>query len=313
MANFFKKFLVFLGLFFVFLLGLSCGFLIKKNYFSDLKESNGRINFLILGLRDFQTKDGDLTDTIIFLSLSSQRSSPVIISLPRDLWVESLKAKINTAYHYGGTELMKKTVEEIIGQKIHYTVVVNFESFRQIVDALGGVTINVQRPFDDYRYPIAGKENDLCGGDKEFKCRYEHLHFDAGPQSMDGERALKFVRSRNAEGEEGTDFARSQRQQQLIFAIKQKVLSPKFYLNPGKVKTLVKIVQNNIITDIKPENYGSFFFLFTQTPWSRTKTIVLNENLLTHPKNHYSKQWVLLPKNGNWQEIQKFVQELLSE
>ena len=287
------------------------GYFIKKTYFAELKNQEGRINFLILGIRGFETNDADLTDTIIFISLDQKNKKAVLLSVPRDLWIEEIQAKINTAYHYGGFDLAKKTIAEVLGQEIDYMVVVNFESFGEIVNVLDGVMINVQRSFDDFRYPIAGKENDLCDGDKEYKCRYEHLHFDAGSQKMDGKTALKYIRSRNAEGEEGTDFARTARQQQLVLALKQKILTRNVYFNPSKVSRLFKVFQEYLVVDINRFEYGNLALLLARIDWNQMKVAALNGNLLTNPKNHYSKQWVLVPESGNWQGVHEFVSSLL--
>ena len=287
------------------------GYFIKKTYFAELKNQEGRINFLILGIRGFETNDADLTDTIIFISLDQKNKKAVLLSVPRDLWIEEIQAKINTAYHYGGFDLAKKTIAEVLGQEIDYMVVVNFESFGEIDNVLDGVMINVQRSFDDFRYPIAGKENDLCDGDKEYKCRYEHLHFDAGSQKMDGKTALKYIRSRNAEGEEGTDFARTARQQQLVLALKQKILTRNVYFNPSKVSRLFKVFQEYLVVDINRFEYGNLALLLARIDWNQMKVAALNGNLLLNPKSHYSKQWVLVPKSGDWQEVQAFIGELL--
>ena len=287
------------------------GYFIKKTYFAELKNQEGRINFLILGIRGFETNDADLTDTIIFISLDQKNKKAVLLSVPRDLWIEEIQAKINTAYHYGGFDLAKKTIAEVLGQEIDYMVVVNFESFGEIINVLDGVMINVQRSFDDFRYPIAGKENDLCDGDKEYKCRYESIHFDAGSQKMDGKTALKYIRSRNAEGEEGTDFARTARQQQLILSLKQKILTPGIYLNPDKISRLFKVFQEYLTVDINRWEYGNLALFLVKIDWNQVKIAALNGNLLLNPKSHYSKQWVLVPKSGDWQEVQAFIGELL--
>ncbi|MGB9637214.1 MAG: LCP family protein [Microgenomates group bacterium] len=296
----------------LFLASFFLGSFVRRNYFGPIKNQAGRTNFLILGIRGFDTNDGDLTDTIIFVSLDSKTRKAVLISLPRDLWVEALQAKINTAYHYGGFDLAKKTVSEILGQKIDYLMVVDFESFEKIVDVLGGVEIDVQRAFDDFYYPIPGKENDTCNGDKQLRCRYEHLHFDAGKQKMDGTTALKFVRSRHATGEEGTDFARAARQQQLLLAIKQKILASKLYFHPWKVLQLIRVLQEYLVVDINRWEYGNLALLLARIDWNQVRVAALNGNLLLNPKNHYSKQWVLVPKSGNWNELQKYVQGLLN-
>ncbi len=135
--------------------------------------------------------------------------------------------------------LAKDSVSVILGQPVHYAMSLDFASFVRIIDALGGLEVEVERSFDDYKYPIPGRENDQCLGEPstktaEFNCRYEHIHFNGGQNLMDGATALKFVRSRNGEGEEGTDFARSARQQKVINSIKQRLLSAEFIVKPWK-------------------------------------------------------------------------------
>ena len=291
--------------------GIWCGYYIKKNYFAPLPDCYGKINFLLLGINGGGGSGDDLTDSMIFVSLNRFSGKAVLISLPRDLWIPSIQAKINTTYHYGGFDLTKKVVGEVLGQNIDHVAVLNFDSFKEIVDSLGGVEVEVLEGFDDFFYPIKGKENDLCNGDKEYNCRYEHLHFDAGAQLMDGERALKFVRSRNAEGDEGTDFARSLRQQQLLKALKGTVVSQKLYFKPKKAMEIIRTVQIAVETDFPESRYGSLLLFISKVNLEGLKPASVDESLLVHPKTHSSKQWVLIPKTGDWGEIQKFTQDLL--
>jgi len=268
-------------------------------------------NFLILGIAGGNHEGKDLTDTIMFASLNPYQKQLALVSLPRDIWLEKWRAKLNSIYHYKGLAETKKTVEEILGQKTDYGIIIDFEVFQKIIDTLGGITVDVERSFDDYKYPIPGKENDLCNGDPFYRCRYEHLHFEAGKQFMDGQTALKFVRSRNARGEEGTDFARAARQQKVILAVKDKILSKEFLLSPKKAIQLFKLVSLNIQTDIPRENYWQL--LKSGLKIRNIKTTAINNNYLINPpiSKKYDNQWVLVPKSGNWSEIQEYVKKFL--
>lgn len=285
------------------------GYYIKNNYFLEVESQDERTNFLFLGLNGNGGADADLTDTMLFVSLKPEQPS-VLVSLPRDIWVEEIKAKLNAAYHYGGMDLVARNINTVLGQKVHYYILVNFAGFEKIVDSLGGVLVEVEKSFTDYRYPVAGKEKDLCNGDPLLKCRYERVSFSAGKQLLDGQTALKYVRSRNAEGEEGTDFARSRRQQQLLKGLKETLIGSKIYLKPRKIKELKAIYQKYILTNITPSVYGSFLLLAKAVDWQNNKTVSL-EDLLFNPRTHYSKQWVLLPKSGNWEEIKNYAAEIL--
>jgi len=303
MGKILKKIVLFLFLVIILTAGISFYFWQKIPVYP--------LNFLILGIAGGNHQGKDLTDTIMFASLNPYQKQLALVSLPRDIWLEKWRAKLNSIYHYKGLPETKKTVEEILGQKVDYGIIIDFEVFQKIIDTLGGITVDVERSFDDYKYPIPGKENDLCNGDPLYRCRYEHLHFEAGKQFMDGQTALKFVRSRNAQGEEGTDFARAARQQKVILAIKDKILSKEFLLSPKKAIQLFKLITLNIQTDIPKEKYWQL--LKAGLKIRNIKTTTINSNYLINPpiSKKYDNQWVLVPKSGNWSEIQEYIKKFL--
>ncbi|MFZ5845535.1 MAG: LCP family protein, partial [Patescibacteria group bacterium] len=198
----------------------------------NLKAFDGRTNVLVLGIAGGTHEGADLTDTMMVLSLAKEPKKLVLISIPRDIWSDTLKDKINSAYHYGnekkpggGMILAKAIVEDVVGIPIHYGLLIDFSGFKELIDLVGGVKVKVSRSFTDPNFPISGRENDPCQGDPKLACRYETVQFTAGEELMAGERALKYVRSRHAEGEEGSDFARSRRQQEVFVALKDKLVS----------------------------------------------------------------------------------------
>ncbi|OGM15861.1 hypothetical protein A2V56_05365 [Candidatus Woesebacteria bacterium RBG_19FT_COMBO_42_9] len=281
---------------------------------------DGRTNILILGKGGVGHEAPDLTDTIILASVSYKNPEIKLVSLPRDIWIPDLRTKLNSVYYWGnqkqtggGIILAKSTVEEISGQKVQYGVVIDFSAFKEIIDTLGGVEVDVEREFTDTRYPIVGKENDECGGDKEFKCRYETIHFEKGLQAMDGARALKFARSRNAQGDEGTDFARSQRQQKIISAISKKVISTKILLSPKTLLKLWEIVRISIETDI-PDSSGAILARRLLAAKNSLNSQVLPQNLLVNPPEspRYDSLYVFIPRSGDWSEVHSWVECVIS-
>lgn len=298
----------------------------------QVRQDNDRTNILLLGVGDASHDGPNLTDTIILVSVNTKTNDVALISIPRDIWIDSLKDKINSAYAFGeekqkggGLTLSRATVSEILGIPVHYSIRVNFTGFKEAVDLIGGVTVNVDNTLDDYLYPIEGKENDLCDGDPEFKCRHEHLHIDKGPTQMDGTLALKYVRSRYAEGDEGSDFARSKRQQKVLIALKNKVISPQIILDPNKIRDLIKIFGDNIDTDIKNEEIDDLAKIAIRTnknldtnkirsfPLDMGDEKTSREGLLMNPPTWQYGAWVLIPKEGNndWKNIQSKVHEFL--
>jgi len=302
----------------IFCLGLSLTILgiFILGVLSFLRPSSGRTNFLVLGVAGTNHSGGDLTDSIIFVSLENQTGKTLVLSLPRDIWIAPLRAKLNSVYHYEGMEETKKAVGEILGQKIDYSLVIDFNLFTKAVDLLGGVEVEVERSFDDQKYPLPGRENDLCNGDPEYKCRYESLHFEAGKQTMNGDQALKYVRSRNAEGEEGTDFARSQRQQRLLMAIQKEIFTPQILFNPKRLTQLTNLVLANIKADIPQSKYNDLFKIALKLRKNKFKMEVLNDGFLINPptsKAKYDNQWVLIPKDGTWEAVQNHVKNLIDK
>lgn len=284
---------------------------------SQLKSANNRTNIVILGKAGKDHAGGDLTDSIILVSVGD--GSIKLISLPRDIWVPEIRAKLNSAYYWGnqrqekgGLVLSKSLVEQIVGVPVHYAAVFDFSSFKDLVDILGGVKVDVAREFVDKKYPVAGRENDECGGDSEFLCRYETIHFAQGKQTMDGETALKFVRSRNAEGDEGSDIAREARQQKVIAGIKEKLLSPETIFNPKRILSIIKLAQTSIETDMQVASLGSLARKITGAR-KNVATLILPEKFLKNPpiSPRYDNQYVFIPADGNWETLQSWVKDIL--
>lgn len=297
---------------------------LTQNPKDSLKNTAGRTNVLLMGIGGEGHQAPDLTDSIMVISYDHDHNSATIISVPRDLYSDSLKAKINTAYHYGnerdenggGLRLAKSSIEELIGLPIHYAFVIDFAGFTKAIDMVGGVDLTVANSFDDYHYPIPGKENDY-----PLESRYEHLHFDAGPQHMDGDTALKFVRSRYAEGDEGTDFARSQRQQLVISAFKDKLLSTQTLLNPDRLSSLIDLYSDYTDTDLTGEQYLAFAKIVLKSKDLKINSIplVADDNpdhlsiLQVGPKQNYDGQYVLIPRDNNLKALQLFISNQLNQ
>lgn len=261
--------------------------------------ASGNTNVAILGIGGEGHEGADLTDTILILTLN--RAKPAkIISIPRDVWLDSLQTKINAVYYYAKQQdesqalaRTKSALSELLGQPIHYAAMIDFNGFIKLIDILGGITVNVPNTFDDYKYPIPGQENAIPES-----LRYEHLHFEAGSTQLDGVTALKFARSRHAEGVEGTDFARSERQKLIIEALKSKIFSSNTLLNFETLSAIFNNLQSSVKTDIQPADYRGFFELALKLKNSNStlQTAALT-SYLTNPPNlkPYGGAWVLIP------------------
>lgn len=314
-------------------------FLFNRNI--ELKKTaNQRINILLLGIGGGNHDGPNLTDTIIFASVDSVANKVTLVSVPRDLWVPDLKGKVNTAYAFGeekekggGITLARAALSKVLDQPINYVLRIDFDGFVKAIDLIGGLDIDVANVFFDYKYPIEENATDLCGHTLEeataqiatespyivFPCRYQHVHFDKGIEHMDGKRALIFVRSRYADGIEGTDFARSKRQGKVIASFKEKVFSLGTLLNPAKVLGLYNVLQSSIDTDIKPDELDDFIKLAQKMKNVPIQSFVIDSGdettkqagLLVNPPidETYGMQWVLIPRigDGDFSEIQSYI------
>lgn len=202
-----------------------------------------RTNILILGL-DSRPGEGNVTrtDTMILATIDPDQPYVGMLSLPRDLYVDIPgygKNRINSAhilgeteYEGGGVDLAVKTVEQNFGVPVHRTVRLNFEGFIAIIDAAGGVTIDVPEGFIDYEYPTPDYGTTV-------------VSFEAGEQHMDGERALQYTRIRHG----SSDFARAERQQQVLSALVKQLTRPE---NWWRLPGVYLAILQNIDTDLTP-------------------------------------------------------------
>jgi polyisoprenyl-teichoic acid--peptidoglycan teichoic acid transferase len=282
-----------------------------------LKSSNDRTNVLLLGIGGGTHAGEDLTDTIIVLSLDNKNHAAALISIPRDIWSDTLKDKINSAYHYGeekkkgsGMILSKVVAEDVIGMPIQYAILIDFSGFKDIVDLLGGIDVNVSSAFTDNDYPIPGKEQDTCPGDPTNRCVYETVHFDAGRQHMDGARALIYVRSRHAEGEEGSDFARNRRQQEVLIALKDKVMHPFGWITPHRLSLLPQIIDRATNTDMNVGELATVFKKYIRINESDVGKIAFDNLLTVAPQYLYNGLYVLVPTE-DWNTVQTYIKSQL--
>ena len=234
-----------------------------------------RVNILLLGIDEREDQYGPWrTDTMIVLTLDPESMTAGMLSIPRDLWVPIpgySENRINTAHYTGdlkkhpggGPALAIKTVQYNLGIPIHYYVRVNFGGFVEAVDTIGGVEIHVEEEIDDPLYP-----------DSAFG--YAPLYIPVGLQHMDGELALKYARTRHG----GSDFDRLRRQQQVIMAVRDKILRlellPQLLL---KLPELLKTVGDSVQTDLQFDEMRSLVQLASQIGDERIKTAVIDNSM----------------------------------
>jgi len=284
-------------------------------------EGNGRVNILLLGAGGAGHEAPDLTDTILIASIDPVNHKTALLSIPRDLYVKVPShgsMKINAVYETGkydylgrqdesnsNTEAVKagfkaidSTVEEVTGIPIHYHMLVNFQAFRQAIDTVGGVTIDVPETLYD---PTFTREN---GGSA--------IIARPGTQTMSGTKALMYVRSRHT----SSDFARSQRQRAVIIALEQKILTLGTLSSPSKISQLMDAFGKNVITDLSLGNVSRLYKITKDIkPESIESVGLTDEPNVFLTTGMVGNQSVVIPKAGlyNYSAIQNFVRNKLKD
>lgn len=289
------------------------------------------LDILFLGMGGAGHEGGTLSDSITLARFNTGKKTLSLIAIPRDLWVpipaggnNRVWQKINMAYSKGGGNLSKYVVGQTLAINVDHFIAVDFGSFTSAINDLGGIDVEVAKTWDDYFYPIKGAELATCNFtieqinefhkkysgfdlEKQFTCRFEHLHFDQGMQHLDGEMALKFVRSRHS-AQYGSDFARGERAQVVLLAIGKKLLS-QGALDPSNAtfKKLAGVVKS----DISLSGVGGILKSLGDLNNYQVKHLYLtDQNVLTAAKSS-GGAFILIPKagSGNFDEIRKFVAE----
>ncbi len=272
-------------------------------------ETEGQINVLLLGMRGNNMPGGGLlADTVMMVMIRPQENKVAILSIPRDLWVKhpegSTQSKINSIHalyeergENKGMEAMKQVVGEIIGLPIHYAIRIDFNGFKELVNTVGGVDVYLDQPFSE---------------PTQFEGE-EALNFSlpAGKNHLDGQKALFFVRARYA----SSDFERARRQQQILLALKDKMLSIGTLTDFGKVNNILNVLGEDVRTDMDISEMKKFFELANQSQSPQIKQKVLDtseEGLLysTKADTPEGKTYILLPVGGNYEKIQEAVKNL---
>jgi len=273
----------------------------------SLEMPAGAQRILILGFGGGDHPGAYLSDSIVLVVEDGTKQAEV--SIPRDLWVQippnsGRYAKINEALQDGvnsggldaGGQLAARKVEDVTGLKVTGWVLEDFDGFRQLIDAIGGIDVDVPRSFSA-QYPA----ND----DPSVDARWKVVRFDAGPQHFNGERALEYARARYADvPAEASDFARSARQQLLISAIRQKVASPVGWLH---FLPLVNAAAAATHTSLSPLELARFVMGFHP---NEAKHIALDGVVVDG--RSADGQDILLPRGGDYGLLASYVQSQLA-
>lgn len=284
-------------------------YLVFKKEVTLVGEKRDRINVLLLGIGGPGHDGPYLTDTIMIASIKPSTQEVALISIPRDLGVQIKNRgvyKINHANAFGemeksnwGSAYATEVISDVFELDIHYYVRLDFKAFEEIIDEVGGVRIEVERAFTDYTYPGP-------------RYSYQTVTFQTGPQTMNGDTALKYVRSRHGNNGEGSDFARAKRQQKVIVALKEKILSFGTLANPIRIKKIMDALEKNMTTNMQFDEVIEFVRIARELNATEIKTLVLDNSVNGFLVNGTTPggAYILSPKTGSFAEINQAIQNI---
>lgn len=240
----------------------------------NAKEEN--LNILGVGL------SGNLTDSLMVASINPKAKKITIISIPRDLAVDEYK--INHAFFYWGIDGLKERIKKITGLTIHRYAMVDFDGFRAMIDAVGGIEVDVEEQISDPHYDY---------------------FIETGNHHFTGQQALRFSRSRFST----SDFDRARRQQKVLEALKVKLKKIDLVQNPEKGFAIYHALQGNFRTDISIWDGLEYYDKFKDFTIIR-ENVLSTENFLFSTINE-SGAYILAPRGNNWKEIQNHIAKLV--
>lgn len=243
--------------------------------------SSSRINILLTGIDAYRTRSEALNDTLLVVSIDPTTKSAVMISIPRDTSSFQLYSggtytgKINslmtaayldpTRFPDGPIRTLTREVGYILGIPIHYFAAIDLAGFRQMIDLVGGVDVNNPKPIQDPLYIW------LDGSPNGF-------YLSAGPHHLNGRLALAYVRSRQGEGD--NDYTRAARQQQVLVALKAKMVQPGMIT---KLPALLDAAAQTIKTDFPADRVGDMLDIGKQLQDNSIQKFVLGPPYNYHP------------------------------
>ncbi len=282
-------------------------------------EENDRINILLLGMGGEGHDGGYLADTIMLVSLKPSTKEVSLISIPRDMQVPLAEAgwrKINNINAFAeakepgsGGPTTITSLSKLFDINIDYYIRADFVGFKNVIDEIGGIEVDVENTLDDYAYPILGQEDN-----PNYYARYEHLHIEKGLQKMNGSTALKYARSRHGVNGEGSDFARAKRQQLILAAVKDKLISKQILLNPVTVGKLINQFSLHVSTNFDIWEMLKLWDMFKGLDKNQIISKVLSDapdGLLTSTISSEGA-YILVPVTGNFSQIKNLIRDIFN-
>lgn len=270
-----------------------------------------RLNILLLGVGGDGHDGAQLSDTIIVASIDTKNKKVAMLSIPRDLAyplgegrfekINAVQAYFERDYPGEGATRTAQAFATLLEMPIDHVVRIDFSGFADFINALGGIDVKVENSFTDSQFPT-----DESGPNPY---HWTTATFTKGVEHMDGRRALTFARSRHGNNGEGSDFARSRRQQIVILAVREKLLRLDTVGDPRKLAALYSAIANHLQSDLTPWEAMKLAPLFKDFS---TKDLTMH--VLDDAPGHelvsanVNGAFMLFPRKPDWSEIREIAQ-----
>ena len=248
------------------------------------------------------------TDTLILANLDINLNKVTLISIPRDLFYK--RTKINSIYRRFGANVLANTISDITGLRIDKYVIVDMYAFAELINVLGGIDVELTEPLVDPTYRVRDENG-----------KWSTLYYPAGVHHVNGVQALRIARARHYT----PAFSRDMRQQQILKAVKDKLLSIGL-TDINRLSRIIKLGFKYVETDI---SWLEAFSLYRSCQDITIKQAVLSTdnvlvatytNLLAtglqedQVDDDFDKgAWIVVPLDNNWKVIKKFIEEKIAE
>lgn len=282
--------------------------------------------WLILGTDEVEDshRPNVLTDTIMLVSYKAENNSFNIVSFPRDIYLPEYQIKINQLYQLGRDEspqqplnTLELAMESMIGKPLNGVIVLSLADVGDLIDRLGGVGIEVPNTFTDEKFPRSGVD---VTTETDPSILYETIHFESGWQWMDGETALKYLRSRQAnEFIEQGDQARMRRQKQVVAALASQMQRPEIVGDAYRLGLLYEWYANNVMPQLSLFDVGWFGGTIARKNMPEINSVALpiseepvatdEATLFIHPPNSKYQQWAFEAVDPTWGDLQLFLDQ----
>ncbi|MCA1753648.1 MAG: LCP family protein [Spirochaeta sp.] len=270
----------------------------RANQVPDISVADGSRTFLLVGVHE------RIADVVMLAHTNPHKQSISILSIPRDLFYRG--RRVNTVYQVYGVDRLMRELQEVTGVPIDDYIMVDMYAFIDVVDAVGGVTIELEEPLHDPKFLVRNEGV------------WTTLAYDAGSQELSGIEALRVARSRGT----SSDFERSHRQQQIVEA----VLDSMRTMSPNQLQQAARSIFRHLDSSLSPIAAVNYLLRYKDYGFERRDGLDTS-NVLYHTYSNLYFQgkapdaevdedfnkgaWILLPINDDWNEVRTYVQSII--